>query len=375
MYKISSYELFWVLTLMSIGMTVLITIQPAIQYAGNYAWLSVLIAGVAATLITYQATLLARAYQGKTFVQLCESLLGKWLAKLVILNYLIMWTSVTAIILRMASELIYEYILYKTPLIVIISCLSVLIFYGVHLGIEVLSRSATIFGPLVLLSIIVTIVFNIQNVEVAHVQPSFVNIQIKPLLEGALTPVALLGESVIIIALTAFIKDIKMSQGAFMGAIIITALGLTLVTFMVVAVLGVPFAVNQIFPYFTMVRKISLFNILQRLDALAIVVWLMSVYFKMTLYTYCFSHVMKDAFRLKNRSLIAFFFVLVVTILSLIPNNYLTDEYLYRTTYWIRYALPVNMVGIPFLLLMIHWIKSRMNGSRQKQQDQETVSS
>ena len=46
-----SYELFWMLTLMSIGMTVLITVQPAIHYAGHYAWISMLLAGAAATFI------------------------------------------------------------------------------------------------------------------------------------------------------------------------------------------------------------------------------------------------------------------------------------------------------------------------------------
>ncbi len=358
---------------MSIGMTVLITVQPAIHYAGHYAWISMLLAGAAATFITYQATVLAKKYEGKSFVAMCEQLLGKWLSKLVIINYLLMWLSVTAIILRISSELIYEFILYKTPLIVIVGCLSLLILYGAHLGIEVLSRSATIFGPFVILSILATLVFNIHNVELDHIKPIIATLEWQPVLMGALTPVSLLGETVIIIALTAFIKDAKMSQGAFMAAIIGTSLCLTFVTLFVVAVLGVPFAVHQIFPYFTMVRNISIFNILQRLDALAIVIWIMSIFFKMSLYTYCFSHVAQDVTKATNRFIITTSFVIAVLCLSLIPNNYVIDELFYRTTYWIQYALPINMIGIPLLLICIHYIKEKMRKRKEKSKTHSNV--
>ena len=68
---------------MDIGMTLLMTFTPGLQAAKQDAWISMLVAGCIAVLIAVVTTKLVLLHPEQTFIQFSQTIMGKWLGKIV----------------------------------------------------------------------------------------------------------------------------------------------------------------------------------------------------------------------------------------------------------------------------------------------------
>ena len=98
--KISKYQIFWMIASLEIGMVLLLTQSPAIEEAKQDAWISFVFAGLAGIGITFAAGKLSLLYPNQTFIQYSQSILGKWLGRIIVIPYFIHWLSVIGVIFR-----------------------------------------------------------------------------------------------------------------------------------------------------------------------------------------------------------------------------------------------------------------------------------
>lgn len=158
--------------------------------------------------------------------------------------------------------------------------------------------------------------------------------------------------------LAAFLdKPHKGSRYVFWGVITSVVL-VVLSTIMVNLTIGSNLLSKMWYPFFEMTRQISLFLFIENLDAIAVMIWISSVFIKLAIYMFITCYGTAQFLKIKNWRM--FWFVApFVTILAIIPQNVVESTTHYLLNYWVPIVLPINMIGLPLLLLIVGKIQLR----------------
>ncbi|MGO4274553.1 GerAB/ArcD/ProY family transporter, partial [Paenibacillus sp. TAF58] len=169
--KLSSYQLFWLLFSMELGMTNLFTLSPAFAEAKQGILLAMVISLFASIVITYIAAKTSLFFPNETFVEFVQKLIGRWLGRAIVLVYLFIWIVIAGIILREYADFVYLVLFSNTPLWVIILFMLIVMVYAVHSGLHIVARCSEIIGPFVLLSVVLFSLLALKDVKPLRLFP------------------------------------------------------------------------------------------------------------------------------------------------------------------------------------------------------------
>jgi len=358
--KISGIQIFWMIAAMELGMTLLMTMTSSLQAAKQDAWISMIIAGGIALFIAFVATQLAVLYPNQTLVQFTETILGKWIGKFVIVIYMVQWYTIIPIILRQFTDLIELLLLPSTPRAPIVILMVLLVVYVTYAGgIDGIGRCSEVLGPIIIVMVLLVLFFSLNNITFKQILPVYRDHGIMPIFNGALAPASYLGHAVEFVMLAAFMDNpSKGSRYVYWGVLIANVL-VVLSTAMVVLTIGINLLPTMWYPFFEMTRQISIFAFIENLDAIAIVIWISSVFIKLAIYMFITCYGTAQFLKIKNWRMLIWFVAPFVTILAIIPRNVTQSTTHYLLNYWVPVVLPINMIGIPLLLLIISKIQKR----------------
>ncbi|MFB5192380.1 GerAB/ArcD/ProY family transporter [Alicyclobacillus fastidiosus] len=357
--KISSVQIFWMMASMEIGMTVLLSMSPSIGDAKQDAWISMLIATSAVLLIVFIATKLSLLYPNQTLIQFSQIILGKWLGKIIVIPFFVMWYTVTGIILRQSSDFLHLALFRRTPLWAIILLALILMVYATYLGgIEGIGRCSEFLGPVIIIALTVVLVLSVKNMHWTRILPVYHDSGGAAILKGAISPFSFLGESVMITMLVGFMSKPQEALSRAMWGVGLACVFLIGTTLGVILTFG-SLAAKMWYPFFDMVRYVSVMEFIQNIDAVIVVVWLCSVFIKLSLYTFIASYGTAQWLGVTNWRKLIWFVSLIVFILALVPANADVSSIDYPTKFWVPYVVPINMVGIPLLLLTVGTIRKK----------------
>lgn len=365
--KITGMQVFWLITLMSMGMTLVMTLTPSVITARQDIWMSMILAGCITLLITFFTTQTSLLHPDQNLVQLSRTILGKWLGSVVMLIYFIQWFTILPIVLRQFNDVIHIMILPQTPKWAIMLIMLGLITYATYSGgIVSIARCSEILGPIVIIMVLLTLIASVNNVDLHLLLPVYADSGLLAIFKGSLAPASYLGHSVEYLMLAPFlIKPGKGGKFAFAAVITASAVVLLAMT-MAIATMGVPITPKMWYPFFEMSRKISLFGFIENLDPLPIVVWVASVFIKLAVFLFITSYGTAQYLNIKNWRIMIWFIAPIVLIFAFIPQNVTEAISNYLFNYWIPIALPVNMLGLPLLLLIVGKIRQASGRSVQK---------
>lgn len=356
--KVSGVQAFWMIAIMDIGMTLLMTLTPALQAAKQDAWISILVAGCIALLIAVVTTKLVLLHPEQTFIQFSQTIMGKWLGKLVIVIYLVQWYTIIPIILRQFSDLIRILLLPKTPALYIILAMVLVVIYVTYSGgLDGIGRCSEILGPVILLMVTLALTSSLNNIQWNRLLPFYADSGMAAILKGSLPPASYLGHAVEFVMISPFLfSSRKGSPYAIWGAAI-PSIFVLLSMFMVILTMGVNLSSKMWYPFFEMTKKISMFGFIENLDALAVVIWVASVFIKLSIYFFVTSYGTAQFLQVQNWKNMIWLIAPIVTAFSFFPQNVSEATASYLNNYWVPFVLPVNMIGLPLLLLIVGKIR------------------
>lgn len=364
--KLSGLQIFWLMFTFETGNIILLSIGPVMVDAMQDVWISYLIANVFGVLIVYIATKTALLHPRHSLVQFSKFILGKWLGTVVVIVYLFQWFSVIGNILMEYADLTITLLLPTTPSWVLYVIMLLLLIYVTYVGgIEGIGRCSEVFGPIIIISVMFLIVLCIKDFDILNLLPIYTDSGIHSIWKGSLTPIAFLGESVITLMLVSFMNEPQKAVKSAVWGITLAALTVTIVALCVLLMFGPEISAKLRHPTFDIVSYISALDFIQNLEIIAVLVWILSVFIKVSLYFFLACYGTAQLFRIKNwRKMIwitaPFFFALA----QFYPNS--AYSFGYMKTYWVYYALPINMVGIPLLLWGIGSLRKKHAGNHVK---------
>lgn len=279
---------------------------------------------------------------------------------MIVLPYFVMWYSVIAVILRQSFDFLHMALFNKTPLFVLIFTMLIVMIYIVYKGgIESVGRFSEIFGPLIFLVILFTFILSVNDVHWVRILPVYADSGWKPILKGVLPPFAFLGESVMMMMLTGFMTEPRKGVSRSMWGVGIASFFVFIATIMVLMIFGPTIASRMWFPYFNMVRYISTMELIQNVDTFIVIIWVLSVFIKLSLYLFITSYGTAQWLGIKNWRKVVWGVALISMIGAMWFPNINVSSIDYPQKFWIAYVVPINMIGIPLLLWIIGGIRKK----------------
>jgi spore germination protein KB len=359
-HALTHKQLFWLFLSMQVIMNMLLTPSAAINVAKQDAWISAILATLISLLSMWAAIRVCSTYPNIDFHIIIEKILGKWIGRFFSIVLLISFTIVLAAILRQYAEFISGSILPKTPVSVIILFILAIAIYPTFHGIGVVGRLAEIFGPLLILGIIVPSLLGIGNLNLHYLLPLFYDSGILNIVSGSFAPAGFLTDCVLVVWIYNLSEDhIKKKKYLMMSILISGVLYLFTVIF-IIATFGVTIASSQLYPFLMLERYISILGIIQNLDSIVITVWILSIFLKICLYLFVTSYGFSRYTQKKSRRRFIFYIASIVYILSLIPRNVVEVSILFPAKVGMPYLLPL-WAGLPLLLVIVSYMKGKMS--------------
>lgn len=363
--KVTGIQVFWMIAIMDIGMTLIMTLTPSLQAAKQDVWVSILVAGCITVIVTAITTKTAMLYPDQNLIEFSQTILGKWLGKAVVIIYFVQWYTILPIVLRQFTDVIHIMILPDTPKAAVMIIMIILIVYVTNTaGIVSIARVTEILGPIIILMILVTLISSINNVDMRNLLPVFADSGLTGIINGAIPPASYLGHSVEYLMLASFLyqprKGTPYAFWAIITAVFIVLIAMTMATLS----LGPTLAPKMWYPFFEMSRKISLFGFVENFDPLIIVIWVASVFVKLAIYLFITSYGTAQFLNIRNWKTMTWFIAPVILVFALFPQNVTEATANYLLRYWVPFVLPVNMLLLPLLLLIVG--KAKLSGSQEK---------
>jgi spore germination protein KB len=328
----------------------LLFIPVILNHAGRDCWLSVIAALLPALFIGYIVASLSSLFPGKTLIEYCQLITGRWIGKTLAFLFLLYFFHDAALSIRGFGEFFTTAITPRTPILVYFSAIILLAVYVVRSGLEVLARTNAIFLLTMIPIGILASVLTHKDKDYKNFLP-ILEFGPEPMLLGALNLVALYSTFLVLSMIFPFAKEQKkLRKGSILTMAILVMMFIGPVTGPV-ALFGGERSTGMSFPTFQMLRDIQIAE-LQRLDILAIFLWSLGSFSKISLFLFAVAY---GAARLMNiddfRPLVAPLGALLVISSLYISESYI-DVYRFIQHLYPYFSVFAGLV-LPLTLLLI----------------------
>lgn len=354
--KISPLQFFSLLVLFQFGTT--LVVNMGLQ-AGKDSWIGLLIGMVIGTMMYSLNVYLYSMFPDHLPTVYYRILLGKYLGGLVGVSYCVfyLYTGSRDIVdgglLVMASAALKE-----TPLLIVNLIMVMTVAFVLHQGLEVLGRTALIFLAIVLLISVfsaLVIVFS-SIVEVHRLLPVLGN-GIQPIIESVLKKNMHFpfGELIVARVLLPHLSQQKSGIKAGYLAILFSGMMLALTSAVTISVLGDNITERSVFPLLTMVGKANISEFIERTEILIVMVLIIGVFFKISLYYYAALISASELFNIPYQKLIYPFALIMLGNSMILARSY--SEHLMKGSQHLYTVLPIFSIAVPLLLVLIGLIR------------------
>ncbi|WP_019419754.1 GerAB/ArcD/ProY family transporter [Paenibacillus sp. OSY-SE] len=347
---------------LAVGSTSVLII-PAItsKFAGNDLWISPIIGSSTGFLTMFLLLKLHHYYPEQTIIQYGERLLGRWIGGAANLVWLFFLWHGAGLIVREYGEFIVGSVLLRTPEFVVSICLTFVCAVAIRGGIEVLGKFSLLIAPLFAGFIFLTPVLLLPELDVRHITPVLEK-GWKPVFEGAVTPLVWFMEFALIGFVIPYATG-KRNKWRWTIISIVLMLVTMLVTNLTCLFLFGNLTSLFTFPIFVASRYISLGNFFEHVEAIVMVLWVMSGFVQMAVWYYALVIGTAQCFKLSDyRPLVFPIGILIIAMSFWIADSiqemndlFMTSEPLFSGTVQIVY---------PALLLLLAWWKHKRNGGQ-----------
>lgn len=318
-------------------------------------WIATVLAFPLTVLFSAPALLLALRFPKQSLIQCSRILLGKS-GVLVGLLYIWILLQTGAIALRQFGELMVASPMPETPILVFILGVTVIAVSAARNGLEVMGRMADIITPLAIGTILLVVVLVAKEADAKALTPVLEK-GIAPVLYGAFTISTLTIDNMLIISMiVSYLNKPQRVTRIVMGSFIINTVIFVIIIVSIIMVYGVQQAQNRTFPTLGLMRLIEIGNVIERLEAIHMAIWVLGIILKVAVFCYLTSLGIGQLFSLKTYRPL----VVPVGALMIVLSIWLFDnmvELREFTSYKIApYYSLVFITAIPLLLLVVHFI-------------------
>jgi len=322
-----------------------------IMDAKQDAWIASIFSVMEIFLVVLLLTVLGKRYPGLTLLEYMEVILGKFFSKMLLTYFVAFCFLDVSILLMEVGDFMGSQIFPKTPTDVILLLFMTVVVLAARLGPEATHRTSEIMFPLIVVLFLFMMIALSPRIDLKNIQPVMAH-GLFPVIKASRVLFGFFLDSV---ALLIFFSLVKQPNAATKSFYIGTAIGgvfIILISTATVLVLGVDTISRHAFPAYTLGKKISIGNFVERIEIIFTVLWFTSLFFKTYLFFISTTHGVTKLCGLKNDKIIALPIAMVMVLIGriLFPSRATFEEW--STVHWLSHAIPFGL-GIPVILLLV----------------------
>ncbi|MCL4441357.1 MAG: spore germination protein, partial [Firmicutes bacterium] len=292
--------------------------MPMLIYreAGQDSWLSEILAaafGVAAGAVTAG---LGMRFPNMNIVQYGELLAGRILGRAIVLLYIVFFIYTNAIFIREFSDMLVTYIMPETPILVFLAGLTTVSAYIVRSGLEVLARVNEILTMVAVVVGLFMMSLLLPQMRIENFTPVLED-GIMPVLQGAFHAAPLFGETMALLMIIPYLNRPQEAKRAIFRGTVIASLVVLLALISAMAILGERMA-RDLFPNLTMSRQVSIAELIERVEPLFILAWMITGVVRMSIFHFLAVLTMSQWLNLKEYKALVLPVGVLTTVLSVV---------------------------------------------------------
>lgn len=247
-----------------------------------------------------------------------------------ILNYLIGigFLAIGVILLYNISNFAISQFLAETPLLVFMLLIGIILIYNVSLGIENISRVSIVFLAIICFLTLISTAGILSHFEMSNIKP-VLEFGMKKPIQGGLS---LLLTDVVPIFMLLIVEKDKVEKKEKLKKYLIffyclAFLFVFLAILLTVGSLGIHLSKLYQYPEYTVLKKISLFNFIERIENFIYIKWILSSFISLSLIIYY----VKNTIRKKSNWIVSslIMIILITVALTIFRNNTIFYQVIY----------------------------------------------
>ena len=332
--KINSLQLGSLILCPILSSSLGIGLYNAIQIAKVDSYIGIFISSILGIIPLLLIIYISKFEQDKNIIEKINILYGKTIGTFI--NFLIVFILfiIGITILFGICNFIVTQFLANTPIIYVAITFGIISIYAVSKGIETISRTQFIF------TFIIAIIFITLAITL---YPEFDKSNLKPILEYGINPPLKVGILnlftniipifIILIIPKNNICDNEKYTKYIIIFYVISILFILLISIFTIGVLGQYLASFYQYPEYILLKKVTLFNFIDRIENFLSIGWILSTYATLTLIIYYISNFIKTDDKAKFNPLFITILIVLTSVLifknNTSFNNYITNTYPY----------------------------------------------
>lgn len=356
--SISPLELSILTIFFTTGTTILVIPATMTAKSNQDAWLSALIGIAGCALIGYFFVVCSRAMKKETYIQYLQRVYGKVLGKMIGLTYVYFSFIGATTLLYYFGNFTTTQILTRTPIEMLNLMLAVLVMVVVRAGIEVFARTGELLFPWFIFLLTALSLLLLPKLKLERISPLY-EASLSEHLSAALDFIGIAGFPLVVFLMIIPMNINRRDRikwnfiiGSILGAFIVGVIIL-----LCILVLGASTSARQMFPSYVLAKSVSAFDIIQRIESVMASMWILSIFFKTTVYFYACVIGFAQIVEVKDYR----FLVIPIGILTVMFSTVVYPNVSYMShwdsTYWNPYALIMGLI-IPLFTFIIDKIKN-----------------
>lgn len=333
-------------------------VNPAFVAGRQDAWIVIGLAGMVTILITFMIARVSLLSPGKTIIEHSQAVLGKWIGRAVIVPYFLAWFSLMVGELRDWSDFVYLALLPRTPIMVVIVLMALMMTYvTLKGGLTAIGRCSEVIGPLFFIINFVPLFMMPGLMDVRQLQPVYVDSGWKHIVNGTIPSSAILTQAAMVpLMLGAFMTEPKKVVKTATFAIGVTCVLCLLQTVAYLFLFGQHLTPLLPLPWFAYLRSISILDFIQNVDAFAVFVWAFSHFVQLSTCLFMTSYGITQWSNKKNWKQTAIVVLILGCICVVLTSRVALLTNIYRRVVWDPWLFPADMIAIPLILwLAVAW--------------------
>lgn len=355
--KISGLQFFMLIVMFVTSSSMILIPAILIEHSKQDAWLAGLIALIVSLPVLWLYCHLGDKHSSQTMVEYGISLLGKPAGIVAAVLYIFYYILICSALLLQTGNLLVALIYPETPIEILNLTFFLVVIWAVRLRLETFARAAEVLFPWVILFLFLLVISLLPEMRIRNILPIMEH-GAGPLAKGALSYISIpVLDLVVFLMIYPHVNSGNRKKWFITGALLSGVIVL-LFTFLSVAVLGAAIAQKQIYPFYTLAEKVNIGHFIQRIEVLVGGVWIISLFFKLSVCFHALVTASSQLLKVKSRSAVIYPLGLIVLIYSIdiLPSN--IAYRMFAANYW-----PMIMLFYGVFIPLIYWgagaVKSR----------------
>ena len=327
-----------------------------ISNTGSSTILNLVYVFIISVFIFYLASKVFELFPKKDFIDICEYTGGKWLKNLFSIAVCIYFLTISGFVIRtFAESLVLIYFPNIELEIVILAFVSITVIMNL-LGFKAISRVTLISLPVILVSMVIIFVSSASKLVPERALPLLGYGAYDTFVSG-LGNIFAFSSMFITPFLIPYVgtgKKLKKAGGIALGVYFIyLILGVIALLFLIPSITEI----NNTLSIYILSRRINFGSFIQRIDAIFILIWIMSIFNYLAITMHFSLTTFKKITNIKHETGMVFCFASLLYIISLIPQSIAGVNFFGGTIY--KYVSIIFVFLISMIILMVAYFKKK----------------